>query len=60
MQRQVQSMRDQLTADGEIVWRDLPDPERHVPRETWRSTIIDHGEWLGLGWQPEKGTLRAW
>ena len=57
---QVQSMRDQLNADGEVDWRQLPHPKRHVPHETWRSTIIDHGEWLGLGWQPERGTLRAW
>jgi len=53
-------MKHRLAAAGHINWRELPEPLRPVTRKAWRTTILDHGEWLGLGWQPERGALQAW
>lgn len=60
IERQISSLRELLDTQGQAEWRDLPEPTRHVARKVWRNTIISHGEWLGLGWQPEPGVLRAW
>jgi hypothetical protein len=60
IERQVASLSEGLIGRGEIGWRDLPEPTRRVVRKAWRNVVIGHGEWLGLGWQPEPGVLRAW
>lgn len=58
--RQVLAMRERLISHGELRWRDLPEPRRAVTRQAWRSIVVDHAVWLGLGWQPERGMVRAW
>jgi hypothetical protein len=58
--RQIEAMRLLLAENGSVTWRELPDPERAVPRSVWRMTILAHGVWLKLGHQPERGLLEAW
>lgn len=60
IQGQVAALRETLSERGRVHWRDLPEPSRDVSRKAWRMTIVDHGEWLGLGWRPERGVLNAW
>jgi hypothetical protein len=60
IERQIASLRERLASQAQITWRDLPEPARRVERKVWRNVVIDHGEWLGLGWQPKAGVLRAW
>jgi len=60
IQRQVEAMRAGLATHGEVRWKELPSPLRVVPRKAWRMTVIAHGEWLGLGWQPDRGVLVSW
>jgi len=60
IERQVAGMRDLLEDGGSAHWRQLPDPLRPVARKAWRTTVIAHGEWLGLGWCPAQGELVRW
>jgi hypothetical protein len=60
IERQVEALQSLLDRNGTVTWRELPDPERPVPRQAWRMTILAHGVWLGLGQQPERGFLDAW
>jgi hypothetical protein len=58
--RQVLAMREWFRAHSELRWRDLPEPRRTVNRQAWRSIVVEHAVWLGLGWQPKRGAVRAW
>ena len=58
--RQVEALAKLISRHGSVTWRELPDPQRPVPRMAWRNAVIAHGEWLGLGWQVEPGTLERW
>lgn len=60
IERQVAAMRELLSRRGAVTWRCLPEPLRLVPRQAWRTVVLDHGRWLGLGHQPEQGMLEAW
>jgi hypothetical protein len=60
VQRQVAALEEMLSRRGHVHWRDLPEPRRTVSRKAWRNAMIDHGEWLGLGWQSARGVLNAW
>lgn len=58
--RQIAFMRERVSTAGRITWRELPDPEREVAREAWRMTVLQHGEWAGVGWLREAGDLIGW
>jgi hypothetical protein len=58
--RQVAALRELLKTLGQVSWRDLPEPRRSVPRQAWRTSVVAHGEWLGLGWRREPGELKGW
>lgn len=58
--RQVNAMREVLSARGRVGWNELPDTKRPVPRKVWRVTVLAHGFWLGLGWRPEQDVLVTW
>ena len=60
VERQVDAMRALFRRHGRVNWRDLPEPAREVARQVWRTTVVAHGFWLGLGQQPEPGVLETW
>jgi hypothetical protein len=58
--RQVGAMREFLTSQGRVGWRELPEPVTARAQKAWRMQVIAHGEFLGLGWMPDRGELVAW
>src|SRR5205807_2692029 len=57
--RQVQALINLLADKGMVAPKDIPAPE--VPRDppAWRETVLQHGEFLGLG-RIVDGTLVCW
>jgi hypothetical protein len=57
--RQVRSMKELLDRQGYVRQAGLPDPLR--PREAagWKSSVLKHGEFLGLGFI-EEAALMGW
>lgn len=57
--RQISFMQSHLLKRGKVSQADLPEPMRNRTFRTWRATILQHGEYLGLG-RMESGVLVAW
>jgi hypothetical protein len=53
------AMEDAISRRGHVTFRELPDPPRPTDNEGWRASLLQHGEFLGLGiygnWE-----LRGW
>lgn len=58
--RQVEALAPMLAERGYIRSRDLPAPERPREANAWRSLILRHGEFLGMGRLDGGGVLRSW
>jgi hypothetical protein len=59
VERQVKAMRTGLSKHGCITATDLPEPAQPRDGKAWRSTILRHGEYLGLG-RMDQGSLITW
>lgn len=46
---QLEAMRASLRARGQLWSSDLPEPKRPREAKAWRSVVLRHGEFLGLG-----------
>jgi hypothetical protein len=59
IERQIESMKKRLSSRGYVATGDLPVPAEPREAKAWRTTILRHGEYLGLG-RLENGALIAW
>jgi hypothetical protein len=57
--RQVDALAEALAHRGYVRSKDLPAPRRLREANAWRSLILRHGEFLGLG-TIDNGVLRSW
>ena len=57
--RQVDALAQALADRGYVRSRDLPAPRRPREANAWRSLILRHGEFLGLG-TLDGGVLKSW
>jgi hypothetical protein len=57
--RQVDALAQTLAHRGYVRPRDLPTPRRPREADAWRSLVLRHGEFLGLG-TIDNGVLRSW
>jgi hypothetical protein len=57
--RQIGAMRELLQRDGSVSQAALPEPARQRDAAGWKSSILKHGEFLGLGFI-EDATLISW
>jgi hypothetical protein len=47
--KRVDAMEAILKRQGSVGFRELPDAPRDTENEGWRATVLQHGEFLGLG-----------
>jgi hypothetical protein len=59
IERQIKAMSTRLSKKGYVAAADLPEPARPRDGRAWRSTMLRHGEYLGLG-RLENGALIGW
>jgi hypothetical protein len=59
VERQIEAMKTRLSSRGYVAAADLPEPARPREGRAWRSTVLRHGEYLGLG-RLDRGALVAW
>jgi hypothetical protein len=57
--RQISFLESHLLRRGKVSQGDLPEPMRNRTFRAWRATILQHGEYLGVG-RMESGVLVAW
>ena len=57
--REIAFMKSQLERKGKVSAAELPEPLVKRPFHAWRQLILQHGEYLGLGYMMS-GVLVAW